>query len=140
MILFLFVVMMLDVSISNFKSSSNKIMLYAILSSMSFLTVFIYALYKSKINFDAITIIGDGDIELFKNSLRYIGVTIYTKYILEFQVAGIILFLAMIGSITLVHRKTNRSIKKQNITNQIMRSKEQSIELVDVKLRSGVRI
>jgi NADH-quinone oxidoreductase subunit J len=65
---------------------------------------------------------------------------LYTEYILEFQIAGVILFLAMIGSITLVHRKPNRLVKKQNITDQIMRNKKESIDLVDVKSRSGVKI
>ena len=139
-ILFLFVIMMLDVSNSDFKTSSTKTMPYVVLSAMIFLAVFIYALYKSKVNFEAITLLNNKDVELFKNSLRYIGTRLYTEYILEFQIAGVILFLAMIGSITLVHRKSNRLVKKQNITDQIMRSKKESIDLVDVKSRSGVKI
>ena len=139
-ILFLFVIMMLDVSNSDLNRSSTKTMPYVILSSMVFLAVFVYALYKSKVNFDAITLLNNRDTELFENSLRYIGTKLYTEYILEFQIAGVILFLAMIGSITLVHRKSNRLVKKQNITDQIMRSKKESIDLVDVKSRSGVKI
>ncbi len=139
-ILFLFVIMMLDISNSNLKRLTTKTTPYAIVASMIFLAVFIYALYKSKVNFDAITLLNNKDIELFENSFRYIGTNLYTEYILEFQIAGIILFLAMIGSITLVHRKSNRLIKKQNITNQIMRSKKESIDLVDVKSGSGVEI
>ena len=139
-ILFLFVIMMLDVSNSDFKTSSTKTMPYVVLSAMIFLAVFIYALYKSKVNFEAITLLNNKDAELFENSLRYIGTRLYTEYILEFQIAGVILFLAMIGSITLVHRKSNRLVKKQNITDQIMRSKKEAIDLVDVKSRSGVKI
>ena len=139
-ILFLFVIMMLDVSNSDLNRSSTKTMPYVILSSIVFLAVFVYALYKSKVNFEAITLLNNKDVKLFKNSLRYIGTRLYTEYILEFQIAGVILFLAMIGSITLVHRKSNRLVKKQNITDQIMRSKKESIDLVDVKSRSGVKI
>lgn len=139
-ILFLFVIMMLDVSNSDLNRSSAKTMPYVILSSIVFLAVFVYALYKSKVNFDTITLLNNRDTELFENSLRYIGTKLYTEYILEFQIAGVILFLAMIGSITLVHRKSNRLVKKQNITDQIMRSKKESIDLVDVKSRSGVKI
>ena len=139
-ILFLFVIMMLDVSNSDLNRSYAKTMPYVILSSVVFLAVFVYALYKSKVNFDAITLLNNRDTELFENSLRYIGTKLYTEYILEFQIAGVILFLSMIGSITLVHRKSNRLVKKQNITDQIMRSKKESIDLVDVKSRSGVKI
>jgi NADH-quinone oxidoreductase subunit J len=139
-ILFLFVIMMLDINNDDSKKSFNRITPYVILSSIAFLAVIIYALYKSKINFDAITLLNNRDIALFDNSLQYIGTRLYTEYILEFQIAGVILFLAMIGSITLVHRKSDRIVKKQNITHQIMRSKEESLDLVDVKSRSGVKI
>ena len=139
-ILFLFVIMMLDVSNSDFKTSSTKTIPYVVLSAMIFLAVFIYALYKSKVNFEAITLLNNKDAELFENSLRYIGTRLYTEYILEFQISGVILFLAMIGSITLVHRKLKRFIKNQNIADQIMRSKKESIDLVDIKSRSGVKI
>ncbi|WP_236870132.1 NADH-quinone oxidoreductase subunit J [Candidatus Bandiella numerosa] len=139
-ILFLFVIMMLDISNDDLKKSSNKITPYVVLSSVAFLAVIIYALYKSEVNFDAITLLNNRDIALFDNSLQYIGTRLYTEYILEFQIAGVILFLAMIGSITLVHRKSDRIVKKQNITHQIMRSKEESLDLMDVKSRSGIKI
>jgi NADH-quinone oxidoreductase subunit J len=139
-ILFLFVIMMLDISDDDSKKLSNRITPYVMLSSVVFLAGIIYILYKSKINFGAITLLNDRDTALFDNSLQYIGTRLYTEYMLEFQIAGVILFLAMIGSITLIHRKSDKIVKKQNITQQIMRSKEESLNLVNVKSRSGVKI
>ena len=139
-ILFLFVVMMLDVDTKSLKTSMIKVKPYAIFSVLVFLCIFIYALYKSKISYNIIGINHGKNLNLFENSLRYIGTKLYTDYIFEFQVAGIILFLAMIGSITLILRKSKTNVKKQDVMEQIMRSKEDSLELVDVKSRSGVNI
>ena len=139
-ILFLFVVMMLDVDTKSLKVSVSKVKLYAIFSSLAFLGIFTYILYKSEIRYNTLSINHNKNIKLFENSLRYIGEKLYTDYIFEFQIAGVLLFLAMIGSITLILRKPKGNVKKQNIMEQVMRSKKESLELIDVKSRSGVKI
>ena len=139
-ILFLFVVMMLDIDTKSLKTSMTKVKPYAIFSVLVFLCMFIYALYKSKVSYDIIGGDHGKNLKLFDNSLRYIGAKLYTDYIFEFQVAGFILFLAMIGSITLILRKSKNNVKKQDVIEQVMRNKEDSLELVDVESRSGVDI
>ena len=66
-----------------------------------------------------------------------LGKLIYTEYVYLFQTAGLILFVAMIGAIvlTLRHRE---NIKRQDITAQIWRRREDSVELKDVKPGQGV--
>ena len=137
-ILFLFLIMMFDINIESTKKLPNKIAPYVLVITFSFLGIFIYVLNKTKINI--VEPIRNGDTELFKNSLQYIGGKIYTEYVFEFQVAGVILFLAMMGSIILVHRKHGKQVRKQNVVKQIMTDKHNSIELVNVKSRSGVKI
>ena len=56
----------------------------------------------------------------------------YTEYILYFQLAGIVLLVAMIGAILLTFRE-RVGVKKQNYFNQISRDPSTSIELKDVK-------
>ena len=59
---------------------------------------------------------------------------LYTNYVYFFQVAGIVLLVAMIGAIVLtLHHKPR--VKRQNIADQITRTKATSIEIV--KVRSG---
>lgn len=66
-----------------------------------------------------------------------IGRVLYTDYIFLFQLAGLILLVAMIGAIVLTHRKRD-GVKKQNIGDQVRRRRSDAYEAVDVKPGSGI--
>jgi len=66
-----------------------------------------------------------------------LGKIIYTDYSLLFETVGFILLVAMIGAIVLTHRKRD-GVKRQNVHNQIMRRKEDTLKLHDVPLGKGV--
>jgi NADH:ubiquinone oxidoreductase subunit 6 (subunit J) len=66
-----------------------------------------------------------------------LGKIIYTDYSLLFETVGFILLVAMIGAIVLTHRKRD-GVKRQNVRNQIMRRKEDTLKLHDVPLGKGV--
>ena len=55
----------------------------------------------------------------------------YTDYILYFQLAGIVLLLAMIGAILLTFRE-RVGVKKQSYLNQISRNPSNAVELIIV--------
>ena len=63
----------------------------------------------------------------------------YTDYILYFQLAGIVLLLAMIGAIVLTYRN-REGVKKQNYFKQISRERSEGVELVEVEKRKGIKI
>lgn len=65
-----------------------------------------------------------------------LGRLIYTKYIYLFQLAGMVLFVAMIGAIVLTLRQ-REGVRKQSIAKQVSRSREESIEIKDVPTGSG---
>ena len=139
-ILFLFVIMMIDVDKEKLIQPLHKMSLYVILISITFFGLIVYALYRSRFNIEVASLLSDNEVGLFKNSVKYIGMKLYTRFVLEFQITGILLFLAMIGSITLIHQKSSRLVRKQNITHQVMTDKKQSIKLVSVKYKSGINI
>jgi NADH-quinone oxidoreductase subunit J len=63
-----------------------------------------------------------------------LGHVLYTRYAYFFQAAGIVLLVAMVGAIVLtLHHKP--SVKRQTIADQIARSKQTAIKIV--KVRSG---
>ena len=66
-----------------------------------------------------------------------LGQLIYGEYILLFQLAGLILLVAMIGAIVLTvrHRK---DIKRQDILQQMWRDPAEEMELKDVKPGQGL--
>jgi NADH-quinone oxidoreductase subunit J len=66
-----------------------------------------------------------------------IGRLIYTDYVYLFQAAGLILLVAMIGSILLTLRK-RPGVRKQNIGKQNARNKASSIEIRKVPSGGGI--
>ena len=68
---------------------------------------------------------------------KMIGQILYTKYFYLFQICGIILLVAMIGSITLTLREKS-GVKKQNINEQNYLDSTKAIEKKKVKLGEGI--
>ena len=73
------------------------------------------------------------------SNTHQLGLVMYTDYILYFQLAGIVLLLAMIGAILLTFRE-RIGVKKQSYFKQISRSPSTAVELKDVKSNQGVKI
>jgi NADH-quinone oxidoreductase subunit J len=69
---------------------------------------------------------------------RALGQVIYTDYILLFQMAGLILLVAMIGAIVLTHRDRHTS-RRQNITSQQERQVADTLEVLSLRSGAGVR-
>lgn len=68
---------------------------------------------------------------------RALGNVLYTQYFYLFQTAGLVLLVAMIGAITLTHR-SRPGVRRQNISRQVSRSREDSIEIRKVPIGGGV--
>ena len=66
-----------------------------------------------------------------------LGRLLYTKYVYLFQAAGVILFVAMIGAIVLTLRQ-REGVRRQKISQQLKRTRAESVELVKVKPGEGV--
>ena len=62
------------------------------------------------------------------SNTRALGRVLYTDYIYLFQVAGLILLVAMIGAITLTLRR-RENVRKQSISTQNDRTREETIQL-----------
>jgi len=67
-----------------------------------------------------------------------IGQLLYTKYFYLFQLCGIILLVAMIGSITLTLRDKG-GVKRQRIDDQTTLDASQAIEKKQIKLGEGIQ-
>ena len=130
-VLFLFVVMMLDIKISEIKKGFQKYLPFGITIGLILLIELIIVLNSDFNNIQ----INQKSNTLMSNT-HLIGSILYTDYILLFQISGLILLVAMIGAIILTLRK-REGVKKQNISNQNIRSHDQVIEVVKVKSNDG---
>ena len=137
-VLFLFVVMMLDFRAGLEKSNILQYMPIGIFVGIVFISELIIVLINTKLELKNIQILTNplsnfGDL----TNTEAIGSILYTDYILYFQVSGIILLVAMVGSIVLTLRDRD-GVKRQSILQQLERTSQ--IELKDVKSREGVDI
>jgi NADH-quinone oxidoreductase subunit J len=71
------------------------------------------------------------------SNIQALGDILYTKYIFFFQIAGMILLVAMVGAIVLTLRH-KPNVKRQNISRQVARTTESSIEVVQVETGKGI--
>ena len=141
-VLFLFVVMMLNVTEKKIikterKSLINNISVGSIVGIIIFLELLVVIggwKYKSEfVSLSSIT---------FNNELtntHALGNILYTDYIHLFQISGMILLIAMVGAITLTFTK-RENIKRQNYFSQIERDKASSVSLVEVESDKGVKL
>ncbi len=142
-VLFLFVVMMFNVSQQNNeqlreKKNLNHIPIGLLISTVIFFELIIVAggwKYKPEL-LKSFSSIG---IDSNTTNTHEIGNVLYTDYIHIFQLSGMILLVAMIGAIVLTFRKRD-GIKRQSYIKQISREKKDGVELVDVESNKGVNI
>ena len=66
-----------------------------------------------------------------------LGQVLYTKYVYLFQLAGLILLVAMVGAIVLTLRR-RADVQRQDTRTQNLRPREQAVELKKVRSGSGV--
>jgi NADH-quinone oxidoreductase subunit J len=65
-----------------------------------------------------------------------LGHILYTDYVYYFEVAGLVLLVAMIGAIVLTLRK-RPGVRRQSVWKQVSRTPETSMDVVDVKPGQG---
>jgi NADH-quinone oxidoreductase subunit J len=135
-VLFLFVVMMLDIDFAALKGELARYMPLGLL-------IGVVLLMQVAIGVGVWTV-ADGAEGLRQavapteiENTRALGMLMYDRYFLLFQLAGLILLVAMIGAIllTLRHRK---DIKRQNVLQQMWRDPAKAMELKDVKPGQGL--
>jgi NADH-quinone oxidoreductase subunit J len=71
------------------------------------------------------------------HNTQALGQVLYTKYVYLFQVAGLVLLVAMIGAICLTLRQ-REGVRKQRISDQVSRKRADSVEIKHVTPGSGV--
>lgn len=127
MTLFLFVVMMLNIDVESRKSHFFRYL------PMSLIVVgLLTALMLTAMPKDSLATANTADMSAAVSNTEALGLVLYTDYFLAFEMAAALLLVAIIASITLVHRGP-RGSKRQNIREQIMTRAEDRVELINMK-------
>ena len=129
-VLFLFVVMMLDINFAEMRAGFQKYLPLGLAVGGILVFELVAAMYG-----DAFSGAQLPDMPDVANTTRLGGV-LYTKYAYLFQLAGLILLVAMIGAIALTMRK-RVGVRRQSIAAQNSRRREDALEIV--KMPAGTR-
>lgn len=132
-VLFLFVVMMLDVDFVELRQGTAQYWPIALLMGGVFLAEIVLV---SQVGIETNPTAFDPSPGADTNA-EAIGQVMYTEYMLLFQLAGIVLLVAMIGAIVLTLRHRT-GIKRQNIAAQTSRRRKDAFELTDPKPGEGI--
>ena len=135
-VLFLFVVMMLNISFAGLRNGVAQYLPFGILIGLVIFAELILAFVPWDYKEVAINN-RTSPIDTAESNTVALGKVVYTDYFLLFQCAGIILLIAMIGSIVLTLR-SRPDVKRQNVTEQIFRDPNSSIEVKDIKPGEGI--
>ena len=135
-VLFLFVVMMLDVDFAELKAGMAQYLPIALLIALVLLMQFGLA-FGAWTEAEQAQALREAVAPEGVTNTAALGLLIYDQYFMLFQLAGLILLVAMIGAIVLTLRH-RRDIKRQNVLEQMWRDPAQAMELKDVKPGQGL--
>ena len=137
-VLFLFVVMMLDVDFAELRAGMAKYMPLALLIGVILLMQLGMAFGVWEVSeIAASQLSAPTPLATETQNTAALGLLLYDRYFLLFQLAGLILLVAMIGAIVLTLRH-RQDVKRQNVLAQMYRDPKKAMELRDVKPGQGL--
>lgn len=138
-VLFLFVVMMLDIDFANLRKGAMQYVPVGIVIGGILLAEF-FVLFSAwrfsdsaPLNVDAPAPAAESGV----TNTEALGRILYTDYVLVFQGAGMILFVAMIGAIVLTLR-TRPGVRRQKVAEQYARRAENVLSVEKITPNTGV--
>jgi NADH-quinone oxidoreductase subunit J len=137
-VLFLFVVMMLNVNFKDLRTGFLSYLPFGLLIGIVIIIELgmMIGTWKYKDSF-----IKTSEIKISSNvsNTEALGNVLYTDFIHYFQISGIILLVAMIGAILLTFRQ-KENLKRQDITRQVSRERDDGVSLEEVESFKGVKL
>ena len=135
-VLFLFVVMMLDIDFAELRSGFTKNLPFGIIIAVILLMEIVLALSAWK----AGPILGGAATrEVTQPNIVSLGQVLYTRFLYPFEIAGLILLVAMIGAIVLTHRSRG-DVRGQKVSKQVDRRPEEAVKLENPTVGEGMKL
>jgi NADH-quinone oxidoreductase subunit J len=137
-VLFLFVVMMLDIDFAELRAGFVRYLPIGIVLAVALAAEILIGVGAwSAGGIELSTRIAPIDAAV--PNIEAIGRLLYTRYLLVFEGAGLVLLVAMIGAIVLTHRERTGVIK-QNIARQVARRSKDAVRKINQPVGQGVEL
>ena len=135
-VLFLFVVMMLDIDFAALRSGFTKNLPFGIIVAVILLMEIVLAVSAWK----AGPVLGGAATrEVTQPNIVSLGQVLYTRFLYPFEIAGLILLVAMIGAIVLTHRSRG-DVRGQKVSKQVDRRPEEAVKLENPTVGEGMKL
>jgi NADH-quinone oxidoreductase subunit J len=135
-VLFLFVVMMLDIDFAQLRSGFTKNLPFGIIIALVLLGEVVVANNAWK----AGPTLNGREVPAAKiPNIVALGQLLYSQYLFAFEIAGLILLVAMIGAIVLTHR-SRRDTRPQKVWKQIARRPDEAVRVLDPGVGKGMKL
>jgi NADH-quinone oxidoreductase subunit J len=135
-VLFLFVVMMLDIDFASLRSGFTRNLPFGIIIAMVLAFEIVVAIMSHK----AGPALSGGRIAApSQPNIVALGQLLYSRYLFPFEIAGLILLVAMIGAIVLTHRKRG-DLRTPNASRQIRRRPEDATRNTSPGVGEGMKL
>jgi len=135
-VLFLFVVMMLDIDFASLRRGFTANLPFGIIIALVLLAEIVVALFARQ----AGPAFASRNIAVATQpNIVALGQLLYSRYLLAFEMAGLILLVAMIGAIVLTHRRRG-DLRTPKVCKQNRRRPEDAIELINPGVGEGMTL
>ena len=135
-VLFLFVVMMLDIDFAQLRSGFTKNLPFGIILALILLGE---AWFAIRVSGDGPALSGRNIADTAQPNIVALGQLLYSRYLFPFEIAGLILLVAMIGAIVLTHR-SRRDTRPQKISKQVARRPDEAVKTLDPGVGEGIKL
>ena len=105
LVLFVFVIMLISLNRISAERQFNRQWTLALVTSGILIFEFAYVIYKGKDSFVLPTVVAPAALPAVGNS-QMVGTALYTSYLLPFEIASILLLVAIVGAVVLSKKKT----------------------------------
>jgi len=135
-VLFLFVVMMLDIDFAELRSGFTKNLPFGIIIALVLLAEVIFAVSAWRAG---PSLSGAAPQEKVQPNIVELGQVLYSRFLYPFEIAGLILLVAMIGAIVLTHRKRG-DLRTPKVDRQVSRRPGDAVKLSKPGVGEGMQI
>ncbi|WP_434778609.1 NADH-quinone oxidoreductase subunit J [Neisseria sp. Ec49-e6-T10] len=129
MVLFLFVVMMLDVNLEEIRKGFWKNLPIALIVGAVIAIEITLILTNPQMNL--VSFNGLKPLPADYNNIRELGLQLYTTYLMPFELASVLLVLGMVAAIALTHRKRT-DVKRVNPADQVKARPKERVRVVQM--------
>ncbi|MEO5349197.1 MAG: NADH-quinone oxidoreductase subunit J [Magnetococcus sp. YQC-3] len=130
-VLFMFVVMMLDMELDELKERAVAHLPLGMAVGLVILVELVVILshtHAGPAHAAAATAV---------SNTRAIGQVMYTQHLYPFELASLVLLVALVGAVVLTLREQKKGVKRQDIAQQVARTRAEAVELVQRKPGEG---